>query len=86
MADKIGERRANPRRATIRAAVSMLDGPQSPIECVVLDVSKGGARLLVHRRDELLSDFILHIEEFAMTQRCRVIWRREDEVGVEFTD
>lgn len=80
------DRRTSARRALIRAARSTFDGPQSPIECVLLDISPGGARLRVHRINEFPERFTLHVESEGLARVGRVVWRKDDEVGVQFED
>ena len=78
------QRRQDARKATVRAATTRFDGPSSPIQCVVLDISRGGARLHVHIQSELPDQFILHIEADNSTRQCEVVWRSKDELGVRF--
>ena len=54
------------------------------------DISATGARLQVDRAqseaaDELPSEFILTISKSGnVFRRCKVVWRRNDELGVQF--
>lgn len=86
MAGDKKDRRTIPRNRTVRAAISAFSGPDSPIPCVVLDLSDRGARINVPRSEVLPDAFLLTIETGNVERRCRVAWRRDDEIGVEFVD
>jgi PilZ domain len=79
------------RRNTQRHAVSGPATIQSitgaPVgDCLVADVSDGGARILAHGF-EVPPEFLLVFPDLADAAReCRVVWRLDDEVGVEFVD
>jgi PilZ domain len=78
--------RRNPRRADgRRARIEPRDGSPSR-ECMVWDISDGGARLVVHAPETLPAEFIL-VEgaERAFSRRtCQIVWRAEAQVGVQF--
>ena len=78
------ERRRDARRRTVRAVITRFDGPGSPIDCILLDISLGGARLHVHHTSEMPNQFQLHIEADAFTRQCEVVWRQANELGVKF--
>ena len=52
-------------------------------KCNVTDLSKAGAKLLLQSPSKLPASFTLVLPDSAK-HLCRVIWRAEDEVGVEF--
>lgn len=60
--------------------------PPSPIaiDCMVLDFSPKGARLEVAVGLEFPDRFNLRLEGDGITRGCRVVWRRENRLGVEF--
>jgi hypothetical protein len=79
------DKRKNPRRAvTYPAFIELGDGlPARP--CVLRDASQGGAHLAVADPKDLPDEFILALSsDGAARRRCRVAWRTESEVGVEF--
>jgi hypothetical protein len=53
------------------------------IECAILDVSDRGARLELSTPKELPSDFVLKLTE-GNRRQCKVVWRDENRVGIEF--
>jgi PilZ domain len=65
--------------AKFRAAT---DAPAQ--DCVVMDMSDGGVRLLVDG-SEIPDEFILDLDGNA-GRPCQVVWRLDAEVGAEFVD
>ena len=58
-----------------------------PHVCVVWDISEGGARLSVTDLATLPNKFLLVLERDAPTgTSCRVVWRQNDQIGLEFID
>lgn len=53
--------------------------------CVLNDVSDHGARLDVESADPLPDEFVLLLSSRGKPKRsCRVVWRGENQIGVEF--
>jgi hypothetical protein len=79
------EKRKNPRRTiTYPAFIEMGEGAQ-PRECTLRDASQEGAQLDVADPKSVPNVFILAVSyDGAARRRCRVIWRTETQVGVEF--
>lgn len=60
-------------------------GAKSICDCAVLDVSQGGARIAVLASDMVPDEFLLTFSASSdVSRRCKVAWRREDEIGVIF--
>src|SRR6185295_12137004 len=79
------EKRKNFRRSI--AYPAFIDrGDGSPaIECTLCDASQEGALLAVAEPSGVPDEFILALSsDGAARRRCRVAWRTEDQVGVEF--
>ena len=54
-------------------------------ECVVFDESERGARLVVDSPNEIPDSFYLYLSlDFSSRRRCRVAWRSEKQIGVEY--
>lgn len=81
-----GERRAAPRRRTVRAAEISIDGEALPISCVLIDISTTGARLKLPDDFALEGTFELSVAALSLKTHCEVRWRRGGEVGVEFVE
>ena len=53
--------------------------------CKLLNVSESGARLTISDVYDLPESFALHLTRASDPGRpCRIIWRRDHDVGVEF--
>jgi len=77
------ERRASPRRLVNCPGSIVCDTAAAPLDCVVADLSEGGARLIVP--SGVPEEFALVVKDGSETsQRCRVAWRLDEEIGVEF--
>ena len=54
--------------------------------CILANFSNGGARITGLRGETVPDEFTLRITRgHGRTRKCRVLWRTEDAVGVEFT-
>lgn len=79
------EEREHSRSKTLRNGTIIFNSGWSTLSCVILDVSKGGARLRlsdlsVHCPDE----FKLRSESTGQTRLCAVVWRRDRDLGVQW--
>ena len=81
------DRRTTPRRSVNSAAKMRFDGGLPARDCVVMDISEGGARLLAAEGAEVPEEFVLLLEADAEAGcRCRVVWRLDNEIGAEFVE
>jgi hypothetical protein len=72
-------RRAVNEAAWIEKVPSILE------RCTLVNVCEIGARLTIGDVYDLPENFALHlVRGFTLGRQCRVIWRRDHEVGVEF--
>jgi hypothetical protein len=54
--------------------------------CILVNFSNGGARITGLRGDTVPDEFTLQITRGrGRTRKCRVLWRTDNAVGVEFT-
>ena len=54
-------------------------------KCRVLDISQSGAKLALEDVGELPKNFILMLSERGgPKRRCRLVWRTDDQMGVQF--
>jgi hypothetical protein len=76
------ERRDTPRRHTYASAFLFTGDGAALGKCIVKDISESGAKLVYTTRDELPSQLLLTM---GMDRKpCRVMWRSDKEIGVEF--
>jgi hypothetical protein len=74
------ERRREPRTPVYIVALMNAAGVEH--KCIVLDISASGARIAVARPKGLPDDVLVCIR--GRIHKCRVIWRSDGEIGVEF--
>jgi hypothetical protein len=80
-----GDKRKNPRRSINYPAYIERGDDQPAIECALCDASKEGAQLALADPKSAPDEFILALSaDGAARRRCRVIWRTDDHIGVEF--
>jgi hypothetical protein len=72
------EKRLYPRRKLDQTACI-----EVPILCKLFDVSRSGACLTVDAPAALPTEFMLHLNA-DLHCWCRVVWRKDHQVGVEF--
>ena len=79
------EKRKNFRRSISYPAFIDLGDGSPAIECTLCDASQEGALLAVAEPDGVPDEFILALTSGgAARRRCRVAWRTENQIGVEF--
>jgi hypothetical protein len=77
------DRRASPRRVVDCPGSIVSGAGAKTLDCVIADISDGGARLVV--AGGVPEEFGLIINDgTAAEHSCRVVWRLDDEIGVEF--
>lgn len=80
------ERRTSARQRTVLRGCIYYDKRSLAADCVVRDVSDGGARLELSE-NVVIPDLIeLHIPKKEVMHHARVRWRRNNEVGVAYVE
>lgn len=77
------ERRASPRRRTIKGGHIVVNDGFSTFNCTVRDMSEDGARLKVDGVIGIPDSFQLAMND-GQKFACTVAWRTEREIGVKF--
>lgn len=77
------ENRLQPRRNTMIVATIVYDGGRSRLDCVVRNLSEGGAKLEFATVRGIPNNFDLMVPGHR-PQPCRVAWRALKEMGVQF--
>jgi hypothetical protein len=81
------EKRKNLRRTVSYPAWIHLSKDAPPQECALCDASEKGAQLAVSAPEKVPENFILALSaDGSATRYCRVVWRTESQVGVEFVE
>lgn len=77
------ERRASPRRRVLKqGTITLRDGGH--IECVVRNISGGGAGVDIDNPVGLPPSFTLAITADHFMRHCRAVWSHDRRVGVAF--
>jgi len=77
------ERRQHPRIEVLNPAKLIIAGHTDPMVCLVVDWCLGGARLRPYDPDRCPDHFMLHTQD-GVESNCKVVWRRNGELGVKF--
>lgn len=73
------------RQLNRRPAWLTVDDGMTRVECFVLDVSPGGARIMTDAAIDVRDNFVLAlVPEHAQRQPCEVVWRRGKTYGIKF--
>jgi PilZ domain-containing protein len=80
------QRRKNERRPVNLMAVILAEGDGTAIcQCTMADISQGGTKLIVEQPSLIPESFVLVLSRGARIHRkCKVRWRSEIAIGVEF--
>jgi hypothetical protein len=78
------DQRRHPRRLTLRTG-RIITGV-GVIDCAILDISSGGARLLAPEGSEIPDVFRLVVDPENVSFDCKLIWNDNQTQGVAFTD
>lgn len=75
------------RQLNKRLAWMTVDDERTKIDCFVLDVSPGGAKIVTDAAIDVRDNFVLAlVPEHPKRQSCEVVWRRGKTYGVKFLD
>ena len=78
------DRRRLPRRRTLKTGHIICDERQSPIECLVRNLSSKGALLQTPGVFSIPDNFELQVDGQTKAHTVSVVWKRDDKMGVEF--
>ena len=79
-----GERRRAVRARTLKSAKIVFNHQSSVVDCTVRNLTKLGALLIITSPVGVPDAFDLRFEADGTTRACRVIWRTDNRLGVEF--
>jgi len=78
------ERRSIRRTRALKRAKIILNDRSSLFDCIVRNLTNVGASVLVRSSIGIPDSFVLSFDLRRSTRQCRVIWRVENELGVQF--
>jgi hypothetical protein len=78
------ERRETPRSRTLKSGKIVLKLHSSVVDCTIRNLTEHGALLLVPSLAGIPASFELVLESNHVRHDCRVVWRGDNRLGVEF--
>ena len=78
------EHRGWPRQKTFLRGKLYYNNRLNVVDCLIRDVSEGGARLVIPEGIAIPDDVELHIPHKDQTFFTRIVWRRGQEIGATF--
>jgi hypothetical protein len=79
------QNRKHPRRNVQQFGMILNSDGSDPVRCTMIDVSASGARLRLNAASEVPDEFTLVLSKAGrVRRRCRIVWRREDIMGIRF--
>jgi PilZ domain len=79
------DKRRHPRHLTLRTAKIFCNRGVPAIDCAIVNISDGGACILLSDPGEIPNVFDLAIDNDGKMRGCRVAWRSGNRIGVAFT-
>jgi hypothetical protein len=79
------DKRRHTRHLTLRTAKIFHDRGASAIDCAIVNISDGGACILLSDPGAIPNVFNLAIDNDDRMRGCRVAWRSGSRIGVAFT-
>ncbi len=79
----MSEHRIGPRKRVLKAGVIEFDG--GGIDCTVRNLSEAGAALSVESQVGIPTEFKLVVVSDQLSRMCRVVWRKENRIGIRFS-
>ncbi|HXW23812.1 MAG TPA: PilZ domain-containing protein [Xanthobacteraceae bacterium] len=80
----MAEHRTHPRHRTLKAGKIVFNHRSCVVDCTIRNLSARGACLQVPSTVGIPDDFDLLIEPDRMAQACRVAWKDDRRMGVDF--
>jgi hypothetical protein len=78
------DRRAHPRHRVLKRVKAVFNSNSSVLDCLMRDLSLGGARLTCSQAILLPDSFVLVFPAEREMRDVRVAWRKIGELGVQF--
>jgi hypothetical protein len=80
----MSEHRIHPRIRSLIGGRIEFNNRQSTMDCIIRELSEGGAKLEISQSITLPEEFDLLIPKRNQSHHVRICWRHEDFIGVEF--
>lgn len=76
--------RRDQRKQMAKSGKIVFDWGRSTIDCTIIDLSAGGAALTVKSTAGIPAEFNLILTQDNVVKSCRVVWKKETQVGLVF--
>lgn len=80
------DRRHTPRQRTFLGGKIAFDKRSSTMDCLVRNMTDGGARIVFSDSVLLPEQIELTVPHKGLETRCKIVWRKGTEMGVSFSD
>ncbi len=78
-----GERRRSPRHRTLKGALVVFGNRQRVLDCLIRNVSDGGAKISLESTRDVPETFELLVPREHVIVSARAVWRTDHEIGLE---
>ncbi len=78
-------RRSERVRSLLRAQI-IFNNRMSTVDCIIKNLSKTGAKLVLNDALSVPSEFELYVPQKSHSYRARLVWRDREAMGVEFLE
>ena len=82
--NEMGEPRKSQRARTMLGAQIIFNNRSSTVDCQIRNMSEDGAKIIVHDHLSIPQHFEFHVPQKGRSFRAKVIWRKDNEAGLEF--
>jgi len=80
----MGRTRNHSRELTLQTGKLSTGESASSVDCAILDISDGGACILVPNAEEIPATFTLTVDRTKTTLSCVTKWKTGNRIGVSF--
>ena len=80
----MSDKRKHQRKLTLKTGNINFVSSGNERDCAIVDISDGGACLMVENGREIPDSFDLTIGRDGLTRACKVAWRNGHKIGVSF--
>ena len=78
------EQRKSVRHRTLKGGRICFNSGSSSVDCVIRDISDGGAKLCLPGVEGIPTEFVLAFDDGKLVRECFARWRSPTALGVEF--
>jgi hypothetical protein len=82
--ERASEKRIRTRKLTLEPGSIEIPRNDSPVDCVILDITSGGACILVKDASVLPLTFHLRMTSTGTAYVCKRAWQQRNRIGVSF--